>query len=202
MQEDRTSLVLFTNNPHRDANKPYFLEYEKAAHTMFGTFEPGQELLFVTSGVSFGIQIRMAEVVGVKEDDLPALYVMQTHKDALTKKWKYVDEPVEELTEEKVRSFINDFRNGTAQRIYKSEAIPDTISGPKEVRKIVGKNWVTEVNDPTKDVFVLYVSEFCRACRDLEEPWMELAASTPDDIIIAKFNVDANELEGQDEKKG
>ena len=171
MQEERTSLVMFTNNVNRDKVKPFFMEYEKAAHEMFGTFEKGEELLFVVSGISFGIQIRIAEVVGAKEEDLPALYMMQPKKDAMTEKWKFTDGSVEDLTVEKVRSFINDFRNSNLMRVYKSEPAPETVSGPKEVKKIVGQTWAAEVNDSTKDVFVLYISEYCRECRDLEEPW-------------------------------
>ena len=55
-------------------------------------------ILFVTSGISHGIQIRLAEVVGVKEEDLPALYMIKTKKNAMTEKWKYNMSSVEALT--------------------------------------------------------------------------------------------------------
>ena len=191
MQMERTSIILFTNNVNRDRVKPYFLEFEKAANEAFGTFERKEdELLFVTSGVSFGIQIRIAEVFGAREEELPALYVMQPSADTITKKWRYTAGPVEDLTVEKVRSFINDFRAGNLTREYKSEPVPEKASGPKEVRKIVGKTWHQEINDPKKELLVAHMSEFCRKCRDLEEVWQELAASTPADLVIAILNVD------------
>ena len=109
---------------NRDRVKPYFLEYEKAAHEMFNLESTIEEkLLFVVSGISYGIQIRLAEVVGVREDDLPALYVIKTKKDAMTEKWRY-NGSVEDLIVEKVRGFINDFRSGAVERVYKSEPVP------------------------------------------------------------------------------
>ena len=193
MQEQRTSLILFTSNVNRDRVKPYFLEYEKAAHEMFSTTASQEDkLLFVVSGVSYGIQIRLAEVVGVREDDLPALYVIQTKKDAMTEKWRYSanDADVEELTVEKVRGFIKDFRDGKVERVYKSERVLDKEQGPREVRRIVGKTWESTVMDPKKEVFVAIISEFCRACRELEETWAELAENTPNDLLVATYNID------------
>ena len=197
MQEQRTSLILFTSNPNRDRIKPYFLEYEKAAHEMFSTTASKEDkLLFVVSGVSYGIQVRLAEVVGIREDELPALFVIRTKKDAMTEKWRYTGNDVEELTVEKVRGFINDFREGNVERVYKSERVLDKEPGPREVRRIVGKTWDKTVNDPKKEVFVAIISEFCRACRDLEETWAELAESTPNDLLIATYNIDQNEIPG------
>ena len=55
------------------------------AREMFGTFEKEEdEILFVASGASYGIQIRIAEYVGVKESDLPALFFVQPMLDAMT----------------------------------------------------------------------------------------------------------------------
>lgn len=106
---------------------------------------------------------------------MPALYIVKTKKDAMTEKWKYSAGPVEDLTDEKVRGFINDFRNGTAERIYKSERVPEKESGPKEIRKIVGKTWEKNIMDPKNEYFVAIISEFCRACRDLQASWEQLA---------------------------
>ena len=53
--------------------------------------------------------------------------------------------------------------------------MPEKESGPREIRKIVGKTWEKEIMDPTKEVFVATISEFCRACRELDTVWEELA---------------------------
>ena len=55
------------------------------ARETFGTFEKEEdEILFVASGASYGIQIRLAEYVGVKESDLPALFFVQPMLDSMT----------------------------------------------------------------------------------------------------------------------
>ena len=106
----------------------------------------------------------------------------------------YTGGPIEELTAQKIRDFIEDFRNDKLELVFKSEDVPEKVTGPKEVRKIVGKSWASEVLDSTKDVFVAFTSNHCRACRDLDQIWKEVAEQTPDDIIIARFDLDANEL--------
>ena len=52
---------------------------------MFGTFDKEEdEILFVASGASYGIQIRLSEYVGVKESDLPAIFFIHPMVDATT----------------------------------------------------------------------------------------------------------------------
>ena len=79
MNEDRTSVILFTENVPRDRVKSYFKEYEQLAHDMYNAHDYNDEdrLLFVTSGISFGIQIRLADFSGVTEEDLPALFIIK-----------------------------------------------------------------------------------------------------------------------------
>ena len=64
-----------------------------------------------------------------------------------------------------MRTFINDFRSGTLNRFYKSEPIPEEYISPSKVMPIVGKTWHQKVNDPVRDVFVVYVSQYCMKCR-------------------------------------
>lgn len=87
----------------------------------------------------------------------------------------YTKGPVEDITASDIHGFIDDFRNGKLDRIFKSEPVPERVTSPRVVRKIVGKNWDQEVNDMTKDVFVAYTSQYCKKCRQLEPIWKELA---------------------------
>jgi len=152
---------------------------------------------FVTSGVSFGIQIRLADFIGINSDsDLPQLYIVTPELEGVAKKYKYSDEPVEELTNEKVRNFLNDFRSERLERIFKSRPIPDVVTPPNKVREVVGQTWERDVMDPSRDVFVTYVSPFCRECRELKPVLDELAGLTPEDLLIVEFDGDSNEVEG------
>ena len=86
-------------------------------------------------------------------------------------------------------------REEVLERYFKSEGLP--VRKPNYmVRSIVGKNWRQIVMDPTKDVLVAYVAEYCAACKELTPILDELAKKTPDDLIIATFNGDYNEAEG------
>ena len=53
MNEGRTSIILFTNNPNIDQDRNYFKAFEEVAIRNFGQEE--DPILFVTSGVSYGI---------------------------------------------------------------------------------------------------------------------------------------------------
>lgn len=53
----------------------------------------------------------------------------------------YTKGSVEEITASDIHEFIDDFRNGKLDRIFKSEPVPERVTSPRAVRKIVGKNW-------------------------------------------------------------
>ena len=56
-------------------------------------------------------------------------------------KYRYTKGAVEDLTAEAITGFIDDYRNGKLELIYKSDKIPAQTYGPFEVREVVGKTW-------------------------------------------------------------
>lgn len=54
--------------------------------------------------------------------------------------------------------------------------------------------------DPTKDVLVKYYAPWCGHCKKLAPIWDELAEhyANVDDLVIAKFDSTANEVDGVD----
>ena len=83
MFKKKSSLVLFTGDVNKDRTKSYFQEFAKASESYFNgnlavrDMKETDKLLFVTSGVNFGIQIKLGDYVGVYDgDELPQLYII------------------------------------------------------------------------------------------------------------------------------
>jgi len=148
----------------------------------------------VTSGVSEGIQQRLADFIGVTKSDLPTLRILDPSKDMA----KYTSTVVvdETLTVDSISSFLTEFKDGKLEPFLKSEPIPETQDGPVTV--VVGKSFESIVKDPTKDVLVKYYAPWCGHCKKLAPIWDDLAEKTKDieDLVIAKFDSTANEALG------
>ena len=66
---------------------------------------------------------------------------------------------------------------------------------------LVGQTHNDFVFDKTQDVFVAYMSEHCRTCKELEVSLQDLAGLTPEDLIVAQIDVERNEMEGWERPK-
>ena len=177
------ALILFTQETGTD----YQAAYQQAANDLNG------QILFVTSGVTEGIQSRLAEFIGVTEADTPTLRLISPSDTML----KYVYEgDVQALTGDDIKSYIEQYKAGSLSPHLKSEPVPENNNDPLTV--IVGKNWDEIVNDDTKDVLVKYYAPWCGHCKALAPVWDELAVHVKDvpDLVIAKFDATANEVAG------
>jgi len=180
------AVILFTE----ETGTPYQEVFTKAATDMQG------EILFVTSGVTDGIQSRLAEFVGVTADDMPTVRIISPEETML--KFNYEGD-AKAITGADVAKFVGDFKAGSLSPHLKSADIPDPqiVDG---VTTLVGKTWSTIVEDPTKDVLVKYYAPWCGHCKALAPVWDELAKSVEDieDLVIAKFDATENEVAGLD----
>ena len=182
------ALILFTE----ESDQGYQGVYSQAAKDHQG------EILFVTSGVTDGIQSRLAEFVGVEAGDMPTLRLISPEESML----KYVYEgDAKNLSAADVKKFIDDFKAGNLSPHLKSEPIPEpaTTDG---LTVIVGKSYDDIVKDPSKDVLVKYYAPWCGHCKALAPTWDALAEEVKDieDLVIAKFDATANEVAGLDIK--
>jgi len=177
------ALILFTE----ESGAGYQGVFSQAASDLQG------EILFVTSGVTEGIQSRLAEFIGVTKEDLPSLRLISPQDQML----KYVYEgDVQALTGDDIKSYIEQYKAGSLSPHLKSEPVPENNKDPLTI--LVGKNWDEIVNDDTKDVLVKYYAPWCGHCKALAPVWDELAVHVKDveDLVIAKFDATANEVAG------
>lgn len=152
------------------------------------------EILFVTSGVSEGIQSRLGEFIGVGPDDMPTMRIIHPTETMLKYNW---EGDAKNLSVADVKSFVSDFKNGKLQPHMKSDPIPEqqTVDG---LTTIVAKSWESIVQDTSKDVLVKYYAPWCGHCKALAPVWNDLAKDVEavDDLIIADFDATTNEVPG------
>ena len=144
----------------------------------------------MTSGVTDGIQSRLAEFIGVEKKDMPSMRLIAPEESML----KYVWEgDVNALSGADVEKFVSDFKAGNLQPHLKSEAIPEeaTVEG---LTTLVGKSWESIVKDSSKDVLVKYYAPWCGHCKALAPTWADLAKDVMDieDLVVADFDATVN----------
>jgi protein disulfide-isomerase A1 len=150
------------------------------------------KMLFSYSGVSGGIQERLAEFMGVTADQLPTLRAI------LPADMKKFQSPTAaaDLTVENIGQFLDDVLSGAIKPHLKSEPVP--TQDDTGVTVIVGTEFESIVKDTTKDVLVKYYAPWCGHCKKLAPIWEELGAAFKDNanLVIAKMDSTANEAEG------
>jgi len=179
------AIILFSE----DKEAAYQAVFAEGANALKG------KILFSTSGVSSGIQERLAEFLGVVKEDMPTIRIVNPAEDL--KKFRF-DGNVNELTLEVLTKFVNDFKDDKLLPHRKSEPIPETNDGG--VKVVVGTEWEKIVGDETKDVLMEYYAPWCGHCKALAPKWDELGEHVKDieDLVVAKMDATANEVEGVD----
>jgi protein disulfide-isomerase A1 len=149
-------------------------------------------LIFAHSGVSEGIQQRLAEFVGTTEEDLPRLLTLGFNEAGID---KYVYEgDLTQLTVEDVEKFIAQYESGELSKFLKSEEVPET--NDEAVKVVVGKNF-DDIVGGDQEVLLEFYAPWCGHCKTLEPKYVELAEELKeiDGLVIAKVDATANEIE-------
>ena len=182
--DQQSALILFTEEKDTEYQKAF----ADAAKALQG------QILFVTSGVSDGIQARLAEFIGVESADTPSLRLIEPGQSM--RKFLFEGD-AKALTSADVEKFVGDFKAGSLKPHLKSEDVPEpqTVDG---LTTLVGKTWDDVVKDGSKDVLVKYYAPWCGHCKALAPTWDELAKDVEgiEDLVIAKFDATANEVDG------
>jgi protein disulfide-isomerase A1 len=181
--DKQPALILFTE----ESGQGYQDVFAQAAKDQRGS------ILFVTSGVNDGIQARLGEFLGIANEDMPTLRLINPQETML--KYTYEGD-IQALTGDAIKDWVQEFKDGKLTPKLKSEPIPE--SNDEGVTVIVGESWDSIVNDPEKDVLVKYYAPWCGHCKALAPVWDQLGDDVKDipDLVVAKFDATANEVAG------
>ena len=182
--QQQNTLILFRESADDDA--AWVKVYEEASKAHKG------KMLFSFSDKTNDIQGKLAEFMGVSDDDLPTLRCIIPEKMS-----KYAfDGAPKEMTVETIGKWIDSIKDGSVKPHLKSDPVPE--SNDAGVTVVVGTEFEKIVMDPTKDVLVKYYAPWCGHCKKLAPIWDELGDAFKDnkDLVIAKFDATTNEAEG------
>jgi protein disulfide-isomerase A1 len=180
----KAALFLFRSADAKDSE--YMKTFAAASKSMKG------DILFVESGVSEGIQERLAEFIGVTKDDLPTMRILDPAANMKKFTW---EGKMDDLNADAISKFVGDFKAGSLQAFLKSEEVP---AEQGDVTVLVGKNFKELVIDSDDDVLVKFYAPWCGHCKKLTPVWDELGKDLKDvkGLKIAKMDSTANEVDG------
>ncbi|XP_051939669.1 protein disulfide-isomerase A2 [Hippocampus zosterae] len=146
------------------------------------------KMLFITIDLSADVSF-VLEFFGVSAADVPTARIINMDTG---KKFKL---DTADLSAD-LPPFCQKVLDGTAKPYYRSQDVPEDWN-KEPVKVLVGKNFESVALDPAKNVFVEFYAPWCGHCKDLAPIWDQLGQKYAghDDIIIAKMDSTANELE-------
>ena len=148
------------------------------------------KFIIVMSEIKVGMQKRIAEFIGVKNEDLPSVRILETRKGVE----KYIMEG--NIDEKNILNFIDEWEQGKLKLNLKSQEEPKDNSG--DIFVVVGKTFQKEVIDNDKDVMIVFYAPWCGHCKQLlpkyEEAAKKLKGKNPK-IVLAKMDATENEID-------
>lgn len=137
-----------------------------------------------------GLGDRLADYIGVKAEDTPAVRIVLPNQDM--KKFKFTGD----ITVESLKNFVDDWSNGRLKPFLKSEPVPESNDEP--VKVMVGENFKELVLDSEDDVLMEFYAPWCGHCKALAPIYDELAKKLEkvSGLVIGKMDSTANEAEG------
>uniref|UniRef100_A0A6Q2XZ44 protein disulfide-isomerase n=1 Tax=Esox lucius TaxID=8010 RepID=A0A6Q2XZ44_ESOLU len=174
---DQDDLTVFIKNNSLEL----LIEFNEEVHTLIWFMNPsGNSRLFDHVLKYFGLSV----------SDVPAVRIINTDT---VKKFNLIGQ----ITAATLQTFCQGVLDGTVKPHLLSEDVPEDWD-KGVVKVLVGKNFEAVVRDKNKNVFVEFYAPWCGHCKELAPVWEKLGEKYADhnDIIIAKMDATANEVEG------
>jgi protein disulfide-isomerase A1 len=189
---DKTAQLIFANNTpalilYRSEKAENTPELDRILKNVANKFKG--KLQIVTTDIKQGLELRLADFIGVYSIDLPTIRLADTRTEL--KKYNFQGE----MTEEHITRFVEDWETGKLRPFYKSQEIP--VKPTEPVFTLVAKTFDEIVMDPTKDVLVEFYAPWCAHCKKLNPIYEELAKKYENNpnVVIAKIDATTNEIE-------
>lgn len=149
--------------------------------------------LLVTADLTSDLNNRLAELLGVNPDAQPFMLLYQAQGAQV---FKYIYSGEKKL--EGIQAFLDQHRKGDLTAYYKSEE-PPKETHDKGVRVLVGRTFKEVVLDTDKAVLVAFYAPWCGHWYRLSSEYERVAEhfKSRSDIVVAKIDAMANEVEGQ-----
>lgn len=190
--DDKAAQLIFGKNQpalvlYRDKNSEKTAELDKIM-TEYAPEVVGK-LQVVITDIKEGLESRLAEYIGVKEEDLPTVRIHDTRVDL--KKYNLVGD----ITKESIKKFVKDWEDGKLKPSLKSQEIPEKQDKP--VYTIVGKSFEDVVINSDKDVLVKFYAPWCGHCKALAPEYEKVAKELAGNknLLIAEIDATENEVE-------
>ena len=151
------------------------------------------EMVFSYANFNDNFVKHQAKHFNVDESNLPAFRVFHVENGALIKFKPESDE----ISTESVVDFSKKVLSGEVEQFFKSEEVPENWN-EAPVKVLVGKNFKEVAFDENKKVFVLFYAPGNRGTERFMPTWQTLGENykNTDDVIIAKMDFTANEVDG------
>ncbi|KAB0796265.1 hypothetical protein PPYR_10326 [Photinus pyralis] len=181
--EIKSHLLLFLSKSNEETAK-----IEEAARSVAKPFR--EKVLFVTIDTDEEDHQRILEFFGMKKE-AAAARLIKLEEDMS----KFKPE-TNELTADSIKKFVQDFLDGKIKPHLLSQDLPDDWN-KSGVYTLVASNFDSIALDPTKDVLVEFYAPWCTHCKQLAPIYEKIGEhfKDNDDIVIAKMDSTANELE-------
>lgn len=167
----------------------HFDTISEAARSVAKPFK--EQVLFVTIDANEEDHQRILEFFGMKKEEVPAARLIKLEDDMA----KYKPD-TNDLTADSLKQFVQDYLDGKLKQHLLSQDLPEDWN-KTPVKVLVASNFNSVVMDETKDVLVEFYAPWCGHCKQLVPIYDKVGEhfESNDDIVIAKMDATANELE-------